>query len=91
MNSATYYAPGTNWGAYRSSYTYDRNGNIKRLKRTDGERIGIDYLTYAYDGNQLQAFTDGYNQSKGFHDGNTTGFDYIYDTNGNLKEDKTRA
>ena len=91
LTYATYYAPGSYWGAYRTSYTYDRNGNIKRLSRTNGERIGIDNLTYAYDGNQLQAVTDSYRNSEGFNDGNTTGFDYIYDTNGNLTQDKNKG
>ncbi|NCG04780.1 MAG: hypothetical protein GWO82_05570, partial [Bacteroidetes bacterium] len=91
LTNASYYAPGTYWGAYNSNYTYDRNGNIKRLYRSNGERIGIDYLNYTYDGNQLQAVTDTYKHSEGFNDGNTTGFDYIYDANGNLKEDKNKG
>ena len=91
LRSAYYHAPGTYWGAYRTWYNYDRNGNIKRLYRSNGERIGIDYLTYAYDGNQLQAVTDSYRNSESFNDGNTTGFDYLYDTNGNLKEDKNKG
>lgn len=90
LNGATYYAPGT-WGAYRTWYNYDRNGNIKRLSRRGAQNVGIDYLTYAYNGNQLLAVTDSYNHSEGFDDGNTNGFDYIYDANGNLTQDKNKG
>jgi len=90
LRSAYYHAPGTYWGAYRTWYNYDRNGNIKRLYRSNGERIGIDYLTYTYDGNQLQAVTDSYRNSEGFNDGNTYGFDYLYDTNGNMTRDANK-
>ena len=91
LNSATHYAPGSYWGAYRTWYNYDRNGNIKRLSRRGAQNVGIDYLTYAYNGNQLQAVTDSYKHSEGFYDGNTYGFDYIYDANGNLTQDKNKG
>ena len=91
LNSATHYAPGSYWGSYRTWYTYDRNGNIKRLNRRGAQNVGIDYLTYAYNGNQLLAVTDSYKHSEGFDDGNTNGFDYIYDANGNLTQDKNKG
>ncbi len=91
LNSATHYAPGSYWGSYRTWYTYDRNGNIKRLNRRGAQNVGIDNLTYAYNGNQLLAVTDNLRIKDGFNDGNTNGFDYIYDANGNLTQDKNKG
>ena len=43
---------GTQWqgtnGAYRTSYKYDRNGNIEHLYRNNGENQRIDNLDYTY-------------------------------------------
>ncbi|MGB0254727.1 MAG: DUF6443 domain-containing protein, partial [Flavobacteriaceae bacterium] len=91
LGSATYYAPGKRWGSYRTWYNYDRNGNIKRLYRSSDERITIDYLNYAYSGNQLLSVTDTSKNSEGFADGTNTDFDYIYDNNGNLTQDKNKG
>ncbi len=90
LGSATYYAPGKRWGSYRTWYNYDRNGNIKRLYRSGDERVTIDYLNYAYSGNQLLSVTDNSRNSEGFTDGNTYGFDYLYDSNGNMTRDENK-
>ena len=59
-------------------------------------RNGVDALTYDYtnSGNQLQKVTDGTtgNSDVGdFRDGNTTGNDYEYYTDGSLKVDKNKG
>lgn len=59
-------------------------------------RAGVDALTYDYtnSGNQLQKVTDGTtgNTDVGdFRDGNTTGNDYEYYTDGSLKVDKNKG
>ncbi|RYU94334.1 DUF6443 domain-containing protein [Emticicia agri] len=64
---------------------YDRNGNILQLKRNT-----IDNLSYAYSGNQLLSVTDA-GTSVGFNDGNTSGNDYGYWSNGALKFDKNKG
>ena len=75
--------------------TYDVNGNITYLERTGNNTsvVPIDKLTYRYDaGNKLMAVTDGVTTlpADGFIDGNTTGDDYTYDTNGNLTQDANK-
>ena len=80
------------WGTYNVyGIQYDRNGNLKRLIRRGFEGVGIDYLDYSYQGNQLQSVTDDYAHSEGLNDRNTTGNDYAYDPNGNLTEDKNKG
>lgn len=76
--------------------SYDLNGNIQSLKRTDPANTLIDNLTFTYGatdvkGNQLQAVTDRAGNGAGFSDGNTSGDDYSYDPNGNLIQDKNRG
>src|SRR5690606_24442780 len=72
----------------------DKNGNITTLKRYGQEELGqpieIDDLTYAYNGNQLQNVTDATNNAEGFNDGNKTGNDYVYDSFGNITQDKNK-
>lgn len=68
--------------------TYDKNGNLKTLKRKkDG--ANIDNLSYSdYTGNLLGKVTDGENNVEGFDNGSTdTNQDYAYDNNGNLTMD----
>lgn len=71
------------------SLTYDRNGNINTLQRNEGS-VNIDQLTYAYQGNQLQGVSEATNVNVGFVKGSTEAIQYLYDDNGNLKEDKHR-
>jgi RHS repeat-associated protein len=76
-----------------SGIKYDSNGNITKMNRwgESTSSIPIDYLTYSYDdGNKLLKVTDGTygpNIPLGFNDGNTSGDDYLYDANGNIKRD----
>jgi RHS repeat-associated protein len=79
-----------------SNVTYDKNGNIRTLRRyTNSGYYPMDDLTYSYDtGNKLLKVVDnGYYSIKdeGFKDGINTGNDYTYDGNGNLKEDKNKG
>ena len=80
--------------------TYDKNGNIKTLKRKglQDTQIGsmqIDDLTYVYmsdNSNQLLKVTDSPNgnDAEGFIDANKMD-DYTYDVNGNLKTDANKG
>src|SRR5690554_5004378 len=82
-------------GQYAEDVAYDKNGNITTLKRYGEEELGqpieIDDLTYAYTGNQLQSVTDATNNAEGFKDGNKTGNDYVYDSFGNITQDKNKG
>ncbi|MEQ9414586.1 MAG: DUF6443 domain-containing protein, partial [Cyclobacteriaceae bacterium] len=78
-----------------TDFEYDLNGNILELRRKNKLGADLDLLTYDYGtgptlGNQLLSVTDGGDVSKGFVDGNTSGDDYLYDDNGNMKEDKNK-
>jgi RHS repeat-associated protein len=95
-----YYGEGsslTNSEKFREyDYSYDSNGNILALKRNDGNGTGtqIDNLSYAYLStlsNQLASVTDGSSNTSGFNDGNTSGNDYSYDSNGNLTKDLNKG
>jgi RHS repeat-associated protein len=83
---------------------YDRNGNIQYLNRNgrqDASQIGVtqygpmDQLQYTYNGNQLTSVTDSAPNTTstegGFIDGNTNGYDYSYDANGNLTVDNNKS
>ncbi|GAA4276428.1 hypothetical protein GCM10022259_11520 [Aquimarina mytili] len=82
---------------------YDLNGNITSVLRNgivtnhnDPTRpidIPLDVLTYNYGahGNQLRSIEDLGDTNKGFVDGNKTGDDYAYDTNGNLIKDLNKG
>ena len=73
------------------------NGNILNLHRngnTDSSNTAIDRLQYSYSGNKLLSVTDTitWNPNVGdFRDGNTSGDDYIYWTDGSLKSDANKG
>ncbi|SFZ93394.1 hypothetical protein SAMN05428642_103108 [Flaviramulus basaltis] len=85
-------------------YNYDRNGNIGRIFRfglnpTNSQySYPMDNITYTYDGgNKLMGVQDSYgtnttsNSMGGFKDGNTVGYDYSYDDNGNMLIDRNKG
>jgi len=83
-------------GKYTTSYTYDKMGNIKTIKRNglqDGSTYGlIDNLTFTYTGNQVTKIEDAvndptYNGAFNFNDGVSQSGEYAYDKNGNLTKD----
>lgn len=81
-----------------TSILYDRNGNLKRLKRNghtnvDATEFGVmDYLNYSYNGNQLQEVNDWSTNTYGYNEGSNTGagLDYVYDANGNMVRDYSK-
>lgn len=88
----------TNVGRFSENVTeYDKNSNIKTLQRNGkiaASTYGIiDNLTITYNGNQLKNVNDVatdplYSGAFNFMDGlKSTGTEYIYDNNGNLKKD----
>jgi len=83
------------FGDYREIVSYDKNGNILTLNRTgelvSGQPVQTDDLTYTYTGNQLQTLTDATNNNDGFKDGNKVGNDYVYDSFGNITQDKNKG
>ncbi|MBI1767666.1 MAG: peptidoglycan DD-metalloendopeptidase family protein [Bacteroidetes bacterium] len=101
IKSATYMTnPGT-WIASQNfaenGFSYDLNGNIRKLTRTNanGNANPMDVLTYDYTGqgnkgNQLKSVTDGGDLLNGFADGNVGTDDYTYDINGNMTADKNK-
>lgn len=82
-------------GHYKESLSYDKNGNILSIDRNgeliDNQPIEIDELTYTYTGNQLQSVADATNNADGFNDGNKTGVDFVYDSFGNMTQDKNKG
>ncbi len=85
-------------GAYKfetSDLSYDANGNIRGLKRTNQNSQIIDDLTYSYggeNGNKLYNVTDSSNNIEGFKDDDSVPVsDYGYDANGNLKYDVNKG
>jgi Domain of unknown function (DUF6443)/Domain of unknown function (DUF1990) len=86
LTEATYAPSGTHT---LNGLTFDKNGNIKTLKRN-----GIDDLTYNYSGNRLNFVSDGITNNTDvgdFRDGNTVGNDYEYWEDGSLKVDKNKG
>jgi RHS repeat-associated protein len=84
--------------AYRTDYSYDRNGNIKKLNRHAlntpvNASKHIDDLTYEYDigryKNRLVSISDAQNTTTGLND--VGGTSYTYDLIGNLKTDGTNT
>ncbi|MCP9201291.1 DUF6443 domain-containing protein [Gramella sp. GC03-9] len=75
-----------------SGVTYDKNGNIQKLKR--GSSGAMDNLTYDYNNsdvsNRLRRVSD-IGNTNGFEDGTNTGDDYMYDPNGNLTSDANKG
>lgn len=74
-----------------TSYSYNLNGDIQSLSREGlaGNTGLLDDLTFAYEtgnSNRLLHVTDA-GDPTGFADGNTSGNDYSYDSNGNLTSD----
>jgi len=75
--------------------SYDKNGNIKNLLRNgfvNDSSVITDNLTYNYatNSNVLEGVSDASNQAAGFNDGSTSGNDYTYDANGNMKTDANK-
>ncbi|NHN28092.1 hypothetical protein FIA58_020635, partial [Flavobacterium jejuense] len=90
--------------AYDENLSYDKNGNIKTLKRNGGMNNSgfpnpIDDLIYTYDTdnkNQLVKVFDDEPSPQGFKDDGdgTTDFngnDYLYDANGNMTKDDNKG
>ncbi len=76
------------------SITYDNNGNIRMLTRTENG-IVIDSMRYSYMGNRLHNVRD-YALTPGVNDfrdnGNTgTGQEYSYDANGSMNADLNKG
>ena len=82
-----------------SGITYDTMGNILSLNRKGHTDINatafgeMDKLSYTYEatGHKLLRVTDTGNITFGFKDGNTTGNDYEYDSNGSITVDKNKG
>ena len=95
LKSATY--AGTNAENYSlSNINYDANGNILSLLRKgkNGSSFGdIDNLSYAYNGNRLQAVSDAVNGNENANDFRDVSgsLDYTYWNDGSLKSDANRG
>ncbi|HEX8577791.1 MAG TPA: DUF6443 domain-containing protein [Flavobacterium sp.] len=95
--SAGFYQKDTNPSAkeYYEKMTYDLNGNITNLKRSEGLLPGntialpIDNLDYTYTGNRLNSVADISGQYNGYPD--TSGNIIAYDDNGNMKDHKDKG
>ncbi|HTJ51991.1 MAG TPA: DUF6443 domain-containing protein [Cyclobacteriaceae bacterium] len=85
---------------YNENLTYDKNGNIRTLKRSSfynsTNNVVVDDMAYYYKGNQLDAISDNAASSYkpyGFSEamqGVTTG-EYTYDYNGNMTVDQNKG
>ncbi|WP_108808290.1 DUF6443 domain-containing protein [Aquimarina spinulae] len=72
--------------------TYDKNGNLKSLKRHKKGNVALDYLSYTYDtGNKLLTVEEQIDGASGFEDGTNTNDDYTYDANGNMTIDQNKG
>jgi RHS repeat-associated protein len=98
--SATQMEKNATWASstsfHENNLSYDLNGNIQSLTRKGEAGASMDVLAYSYGSgaersNKLMTVTDGADATRGFIDGNTTGNDYSYDSNGNMKEDKNKG
>jgi len=110
METATWQVKGTTaWdkevGVHNESLTYDHDGNIKTLQRSQRKHqlMGVvasyisevmDNLTYTYNttnGNSLEKVTDAA-LTAGFNNGTSgTSNDFTYDINGNLTADANKG
>lgn len=97
LTAANYLLNGSANTNYKTSYTYDKHGNIKNLTRygkTGSSTFGVmDNLNYTYTGNQLHNVSDSgtdplYNGAFNFVDSNKgSAQEYKFDNNGNLHQD----
>ena len=86
---------------YSTWYRYDRNSNLKWVKRygkkNDGTYNVIDKLRIDHTGNQLTSVKDSitgsltYTYSSEFVDGSNSGSEYAYNGNGGLTKDLNRG
>ena len=105
LTDATYASKsGSTWTAnvnlFDENLTYDKNGNIKTLKRkslyNNSSNVLVDDMVYYYKGNALDAISDNANSSYkpyGFAEvmqGVTTG-EYEYDANGSMNIDQNKG
>jgi len=67
-NTASTWTASSNFA--ENGFSYDLNGNIQGLNRTNSSGTAMDNLTYTYTGNQLQSVTDNGDLLNGFIDGN---------------------
>ncbi|MGY3793448.1 DUF6443 domain-containing protein [Aquimarina sp. 433] len=79
-----------------SNVSYDKNGNLKTLKRHGWKNSSnywdMDNLVYSYDsGNKLSKVIDYGDDNYGFKDGTNTNDDYVYDVNGNITLDRNKG
>jgi RHS repeat-associated protein len=80
--------------AYKTSYSYDANGNIMKLTRKDNDGQAMDNFTYSYKStnNQLLSVSDAVNNNAAKKLGDIqpgqSAENYKYDGIGNLIEDK---
>ncbi len=82
--------------AYVEDVSYDLNGNILTLNRSDENASFMDRLFYNYGegenkSNRLLSVLDVGILTRGFIDGNTDENDYDHDANGNMIKDRNKA
>ncbi|MDR2562415.1 MAG: DUF6443 domain-containing protein, partial [Prevotellaceae bacterium] len=96
LTAANYLVNGAASNNYKTSYTYDKHGNLKTLQRygkTTAANYGIiDNLTSILDGNRITKITDAVTnvftpESADFKDYSNGAGQYLYDSNGSLTED----
>ncbi len=84
--------------SYSEKLQYDKNGNITFLHRSGDVAQNptlewMDYMTYTYNGNQLQRISDAGHNLEGFTTSipsTSTLAQYSYDSNGNLTKDTNK-
>ncbi len=87
-NTASTWTASSNFA--ENGFSYDLNGNIQGLNRTNSSGAAMDNLTYTYTGNQLQSVSDNGDLLNGFIDGNVGTTDYTYDPAGNMTADRNK-
>ncbi|MEO0570802.1 MAG: DUF6443 domain-containing protein, partial [Bacteroidota bacterium] len=79
---------------YVNGIQYDKNGNLRQLRRKGvGALIDDLYYTY-YNGqmsNRLQRVSDSSGSTEGFRDGASSTTEYTYDANGNMVRDDNKG